>query len=143
MGASGDLAPLSHLALGMMGEGHMWSPQTGWGEAKYVLESQNLTPIQLGAKEGLALINGTQLITSIGAEAVERAGIIAKQADVVAALTLEVLKGTSRAFDSGKYWKRLKKVTKDCWTHWAKYLFPKKFVQWLNSKQGVNNVFIC
>ena len=101
VGASGDLAPLSHLALGLMGEGHMWSPQTGWGEAKYVLESHNLTPIHLGAKEGLALINGTQLITSIGAEAVERAGIIAKQADVVASLTLEVLKGTSRAFDSG------------------------------------------
>ena len=102
VGASGDLAPLSHLALGLMGEGHMWSPQTGWGDANYVLESHNLTPITLGAKEGLALINGTQLITSIGAEAVERAGIIARQADVVAALTLEVLKGTSAAFDSGK-----------------------------------------
>eukprot|EP00090_Calanus_glacialis_P010774 TRINITY_DN1923_c0_g1_i1.p1 TRINITY_DN1923_c0_g1~~TRINITY_DN1923_c0_g1_i1.p1 ORF type:complete len:693 (-),score=180.37 TRINITY_DN1923_c0_g1_i1:97-1956(-) len=100
VGASGDLAPLSHLALGMMGEGQMWSPATGWGDAKYVLESHNLTPISLNAKEGLALINGTQLITSIGAEATERAGIIAKQADVVAALTLEVLKGTSRAFDS-------------------------------------------
>ena len=78
----------------------MWSPSTGWGEAKYVLESHNLSPISLNAKEGLALINGTQLITSIGAEATERAGIIARQADVVAALTLEVLKGTSRAFDS-------------------------------------------
>ncbi|OXA58564.1 histidine ammonia-lyase [Folsomia candida] len=100
VGASGDLAPLAHLALGMMGEGKMWSPATGWGEAKYVLEAHNLTPIQLHAKEGLALINGTQLITSLGAEAVERAGIIARQADVVAALTLEVLKGTSRAFDS-------------------------------------------
>jgi len=100
VGASGDLAPLSHLALGMMGEGQMWSPATGWGDAKYVLESHNLSPISLAAKEGLALINGTQLITSIGAEATERAGIIAKQADVVAALTLEVLKGTSRAFDS-------------------------------------------
>jgi len=100
VGASGDLAPLSHLALGLMGEGQMWSPSTGWGEAKYVLESHNLTPISLRAKEGLALINGTQLITSIGAQATERAGIIAKQADVVAALTLEVLKGTSRAFDS-------------------------------------------
>jgi len=100
VGASGDLAPLSHLALGLMGEGHMWSPQTGWGEAQYVLESHNLTPITLQAKEGLALINGTQLITSIGAEAVERAGIIARQADVVASLTLEVLKGTSRAFDT-------------------------------------------
>jgi len=100
VGASGDLAPLSHLALGMMGEGSMWSPSTGWGDAKYVLESHNLTPITLSAKEGLALINGTQLITSIGAEATERAGMVARQADVVAALTLEVLKGTSRAFDS-------------------------------------------
>ena len=100
VGASGDLAPLSHLALGMMGEGQMWSPSTGWGEAKYVLESHNLSPISLSAKEGLALINGTQLITSIGAEATERAAFIARQADVVAALTLEVLKGTSRAFDS-------------------------------------------
>lgn len=36
VGASGDLAPLSHLALGLMGEGHMWSPQTGWGDASYV-----------------------------------------------------------------------------------------------------------
>jgi len=100
VGASGDLAPLSHLALGLMGEGRAWSPSTGWGDAQYVLESHNLTPIKLGAKEGLALINGTQLITSIGAEAVERAGIVARQADVVAALTLEVLKGTSAAFDS-------------------------------------------
>ena len=49
------------------------------------------------------MINGTQLITSLGADAVERAGNIARQADVVAALTLEVLKGTSAAFDSGKY----------------------------------------
>ncbi|KAF4527041.1 hypothetical protein B566_EDAN001589 [Ephemera danica] len=75
VGASGDLAPLAHLALGLLGEGKMWSPETGWGEAKC-------------------------LITSLGAEAVERAALIARQADVVAALTLEVLKGTSRAFDS-------------------------------------------
>ena len=106
VGASGDLAPLSHLALGLMGEGTMWSPSTGWGEAKYVLESHNLSPISLEAKEGLAMINGTQLITSIGAEAVERAGIAARQADVVAALTLEVLKGTSRAFDSDVHKRR-------------------------------------
>jgi histidine ammonia-lyase len=65
-----------------------------------VLKLNGLQPLQLGPKEGLALVNGTQLITSIGAEAVERAQHIAKQADVVAALTLEVLKGTSRAFDS-------------------------------------------
>jgi len=100
VGASGDLAPLSHLALGLMGEGHMWSQKTGWGDAQYVLESHNLTPIKLRAKEGLALINGTQLITSIGAEVLERCASISRQADVVASLTLEVLKGTSRAFDS-------------------------------------------
>ncbi|TSK13456.1 Histidine ammonia-lyase [Bagarius yarrelli] len=84
VGASGDLAPLSHLALGLMGEGKMWSPKSGWADAKY----------------GLALINGTQMITSLGAEAVERAESIARQADIIAALTLEVLKGTTKAFDS-------------------------------------------
>nr|CAD7568868.1 unnamed protein product [Timema californicum] len=100
VGASGDLAPLAHLALGLLGEGEMWSPKTGWENANKVLEAHGLKPLKLSAKEGIALINGTQLITSLGAEAVERAYIIALQADVVAALTLEVLKGTSRAFDS-------------------------------------------
>lgn len=52
MGASGDLAPLAHLALGLMGEGRMWSAKTGWGEAKYVLEAHGLTPIQLSYKVG-------------------------------------------------------------------------------------------
>ncbi|KDR16028.1 histidine ammonia-lyase-like [Zootermopsis nevadensis] len=100
VGASGDLAPLAHLALGLLGEGKMWSPETGWGNAQDVLSAHGLSPMRLNAKEGIALINGTQLITSLGAEAVERAFYIARQADVVAALTLEVLKGTSRAFDS-------------------------------------------
>ncbi|XP_030625933.1 histidine ammonia-lyase isoform X2 [Chanos chanos] len=100
VGASGDLAPLSHLALGLIGEGKMWSPKSGWADAKYVLQAHGLKPISLKPKEGLALINGTQMITSLGAEAVERAEAIARQADVVAALTLEVLKGTTKAFDS-------------------------------------------
>ncbi|KAJ8384349.1 hypothetical protein AAFF_G00206020 [Aldrovandia affinis] len=100
VGASGDLAPLSHLALGLMGEGKMWSPKSGWADAKYVLEAHGLKPVSLKPKEGLALINGTQMITSLGAEAVERAQAIARQADIVAALTLEVLKGTTKAFDS-------------------------------------------
>ncbi|KAL3853396.1 hypothetical protein ACJMK2_016939 [Sinanodonta woodiana] len=100
VGASGDLAPLAHLALGMMGEGKMWSPKSGWAAAKYVLEFNNLETIKLGPKEGLALVNGTQLITSLGAECIERAESICRQADVIAALTLDVLKGTTRAFDS-------------------------------------------
>ncbi|KAM5254995.1 histidine ammonia-lyase isoform 3-T3 [Hipposideros larvatus] len=100
VGASGDLAPLSHLALGLIGEGKMWSPKSGWADAKYVLEAHGLKPIVLKPKEGLALINGTQMITSLGCEAVERASAIARQADIVAALTLEVLKGTTKAFDT-------------------------------------------
>ncbi|CAL1294671.1 unnamed protein product [Larinioides sclopetarius] len=99
VGASGDLAPLAHLALGLIGEGKMWSPESGWGEAKYVSILQIENKSKLIFSSGIALLNGTQLITSIGAEAVQRAEIIAKQADVVAALSLEVLKGTTRAFD--------------------------------------------
>eukprot|EP00118_Oscarella_pearsei_P008098 m.40990 g.40990 ORF g.40990 m.40990 type:complete len:412 (+) comp33051_c0_seq5:108-1343(+) len=99
VGASGDLAPLAHLALGMIGEGDMWSLETGWKAAKEVLDHHGLKPVCLFPKEGLALINGTQLITALGAEAVERTSLIALQADVIAALTLETLQGTNKAFD--------------------------------------------
>ncbi|XP_062861218.1 histidine ammonia-lyase-like [Trichomycterus rosablanca] len=99
VGASGDLAPLAHLVLGLIGEGRMWSPQTGWADARNVLEGHGLTPISLKPKEGIALINGTQLISSLGAVALVRAEAIARQADVIAALTLETLKGTNKAFD--------------------------------------------
>ncbi len=68
VGCSGDLTPLAHLALGMMGEGRMWSPKTGWDDAAAVLKSNGIPPVQLGPKEGLALINGTQLVSSLGAE---------------------------------------------------------------------------
>lgn len=63
VGASGDLAPLAHLALGFMGEGKMWSAKTGWAHASLVLQTHGLQPICLRPKEGIALINGTQLIT--------------------------------------------------------------------------------
>jgi histidine ammonia-lyase len=99
VGASGDLAPLAHQALGLMGEGPMWSPKTGWTDAKYVLEAHGLQPIVLEAKEGIGLINGTQFICSFGSEALERAKLVAKQADVVAALTLEALSGSVKAYD--------------------------------------------
>ncbi|XP_077355286.1 histidine ammonia-lyase-like isoform X2 [Festucalex cinctus] len=98
LGASGDLAPLAHLALGLMGEGNMWSPQSGWADSKAVLEGHGLKPLVLKPKEGLSLINGTQLISSLGAEAVERALGVAKQADVIAALSLEALRGSVRPF---------------------------------------------
>jgi len=99
VGASGDLAPLSHIALGLMGEGDMWDPSGSIAPASEVLSNAGLTPIRLGAKEGLAMINGTQLMASLGAEAVERASRVTRLADYIAALTLETLCGTSRAFD--------------------------------------------
>jgi len=101
VGASGDLAPLSHVALGMMGEGKMWNPLSQQYEpADQVLAQNNLKPITLEAKEGLALINGTQFIAALGAEALYRADLCAKQADVVAGVSIEALKGSNKAFDA-------------------------------------------
>lgn len=105
VGASGDLAPLAHLALGMMGEGPMWDKIVDngverfvLGDAATVLAKHGLQPVKLGAKEGLAMINGTQLITCVGAEAVVRAENAAKCADIAVSLSLEVLMGTMNAF---------------------------------------------
>ena len=110
MGASGDLAPLSHIVLGLLGEGKMWSPSTGLDEAGLVLQKNGLKPISLKAKEGLALINGTQMITALGAEAVEKAKYLALQADIIAALTCEVLKGNVNQFDKDIHAARPHKV---------------------------------
>ncbi|HJW42870.1 MAG TPA: histidine ammonia-lyase [Geothrix sp.] len=98
VGASGDLAPLAHMALLLVGEGLAWSsdrPVPG-GDA---LAAVGLRPVTLLAKEGLALINGTQLITSLGNLAVEKFSRLAELADEIAALSLEALRGTRAAFD--------------------------------------------
>lgn len=98
LGASGDLAPLAHLALGAVGEGEV----TVAGErrrAAEALAAAGLTPLTLEAKEGLALINGTQGMTAIGVLTAGRAGRLAKTADIAAALTIEAILGTDRAFD--------------------------------------------
>jgi len=99
VGASGDLAPLSHLALGLMGEGEMWDAvEQKWASSSEVLQKNNLSPLVLEPKEGLALINGTQFITSLTTEALARAINVAKCADGIAALSLEALRGTPVAF---------------------------------------------
>lgn len=99
VGASGDLAPLAHLALGLMGEGQMWDPKSGeLGQASEIMAREGIAPLCLTGKEGLALINGTQLITSLGCEAVVRARNVCNVADICCALTLETLKGTPAAF---------------------------------------------
>ena len=98
LGASGDLAPLAHLALPVIGEGEV----TWRGERRLAadaLAEAGLTPLVLEAKEGLALINGTQGMTAIGALAAERGRLLAKAADIGAALTIEAILGTDRAFD--------------------------------------------
>ncbi|CAF1206768.1 unnamed protein product [Rotaria sordida] len=98
VGASGDLSPLAHLSAALMGTGRMWSPKTDWGDAKDVLDQNGLESIVYKPKEGLAMVNGTQFITALGAEAVERAISLARQADVIAALSTEGLRGNVRAF---------------------------------------------
>eukprot|EP01128_Nolandella_sp_AFSM9_P007338 TRINITY_DN3997_c0_g1_i1.p1 TRINITY_DN3997_c0_g1~~TRINITY_DN3997_c0_g1_i1.p1 ORF type:complete len:561 (-),score=105.55 TRINITY_DN3997_c0_g1_i1:56-1738(-) len=99
LGASGDLAPLAHLALGLMGEGQVWNPSLGqYGESDKVLAEHGLEPLELGPKEGLALINGTQMITGVGAIALYRAKQAAQTADYICALSLDALRGTRKAF---------------------------------------------
>ena len=98
VGASGDLAPLAHLALVAVGEGEAFyrGERIGGAEA---LRRAGLNPLQLTAKEGLALLNGTQAMTAVGALAVSRARRVVELCDLSGAMSLEALKGTPAAFD--------------------------------------------
>ncbi|WP_420642901.1 histidine ammonia-lyase [Candidatus Leptofilum sp.] len=98
LGASGDLAPLAHLTLPLIGEGEAFyngALMLG-GEA---MAAARLEPLVLEAKEGLALLNGTAFMVGLGALVVRRAINLALTADIAAALTLEALRGTDRAYD--------------------------------------------
>lgn len=98
VGASGDLAPLAHLALVVIGEGEAFykGERMPGGEA---LRRAGLQPLILAAKEGLALLNGTQAMTAVGGLAVARALRMAQIADLAGAMSLESLMGTPAAFD--------------------------------------------
>ena len=98
VGASGDLAPLAHMALLLVGEGLAWLDGVAV-PGGVALAKAGLTPVTLQAKEGLALINGTQLITSLGNLAVEQFRKLASLSEEIAALSLEALRGTRSAFD--------------------------------------------
>ncbi len=98
VGASGDLAPLAHLALVLMGEGWVLGPGGERRPAGAALQAAGREPLTLEAKEGLALINGTQLMTSLGLHAVARAHGLVRNALVAAALTVEALEGSMRPF---------------------------------------------
>ena len=98
VGASGDLAPLAHLALVLIGEGEAEFEGKHWPGAE-ALERAGLEPVVLQAKEGLALINGTQLIVAIGSLAVVEGEQLCREADLVGAMSLEALQGSVRPFD--------------------------------------------
>ncbi len=114
VGSSGDLAPLAHLALALTGEGYVYDPrtvaqtlvcdpanesQTKVCATREALQKAGIEPLMLEAKEGLALINGTQMMSAIGAIALARAKQLADIADVAGAMSFEGLRATDTAFD--------------------------------------------
>jgi histidine ammonia-lyase len=98
VGASGDLAPLAHLALAAIGEGEAFYKGERLASAE-ALKRAAIEPLQLEVKEGLALLNGTQAMSAVGALALHRAERLTRLADVSGAMSLEALKGTPVAFD--------------------------------------------
>jgi len=114
VGSSGDLAPLAHLVLAAIGKGRFWkflhagtatrlrlnSTNHETIPAAQLLNEKGIVPLRLHAKEGLALINGTQMMTAYGTLEIYDARQLAIAADICAALSIEGLKGTDRAFDA-------------------------------------------
>jgi histidine ammonia-lyase len=98
VGASGDLAPLAHLALVLIGEGDATVVGGAAMPGRQALGQAGLEPIELGAKEGLALLNGTQLMAGVGALALRDARVLATSADVIGAMSLEAMLGTAAAY---------------------------------------------
>ena len=98
VGASGDLAPLAHLSLVLLGEGEVYY-QGGIVKTKEAFAHRKLSPYQPKAKEGLALINGTQFMATLGAFAVETAKSLIYSADVIASMSLDAVRGSLKPFD--------------------------------------------
>jgi histidine ammonia-lyase len=99
VGASGDLAPLAHLFLPLIGEGKIWVDEE-WITAKSLFQKENLSPLNLGPKEGLALINGTQFIAAYALKGFIRMSNCLDTADIIGAMSLEALKGSMKPFDA-------------------------------------------
>jgi histidine ammonia-lyase len=98
LGASGDLAPLAHMSLPLIGEGEVIYEGKRM-KSKTALKKAGLEPVELAAKEGLALTNGTTVMTAVGLLETHKAKIFADIADVAGCLSLEALHGTTLAFD--------------------------------------------
>jgi MIO-dependent L-tyrosine 2,3-aminomutase len=97
LGASGDLAPLSHVATSLIGEGYVLGPN-GKVPTAQVLRERGIEPLSLRFKEGLALINGTSAMTGVGALVLHRAYTQLRQAEIVTALIVETLQGSTSPF---------------------------------------------
>jgi histidine ammonia-lyase len=98
VGASGDLAPLSHLALAVIGEGQAWSGDKHVSVAT-LLSEKKISPLDLKAKEGLSMINGCQVMTAVGLLNAFEARRLLWMTDLAGAMTLEAMQGTRKAFD--------------------------------------------
>ena len=100
VGASGDLAPLAHLSLVLIGEGEAWvGDDPALRTGRDALAAARIQPVVLEPKEGLALINGTQPSTAVAALAVAGAERLARAGDIAAALSIDALRGSVRPFD--------------------------------------------
>jgi histidine ammonia-lyase len=128
VGASGDLAPLAHVALVLI----------GLGEATYhgkrtdglaAMQAAELAPVELEAKEGVALINGTSFMTALGCQTAWRCQNLLQTADIAAALTLEALAGTTRAFDARLHAARPHPGQVACARHMRALLEGSEFVR--------------
>jgi histidine ammonia-lyase len=113
LGASGDLAPLAHMVLVMLGEGEAYYKGKRMS-GKEAMEKADISPIKLTSKEGLALINGTPIMTAVGALTAYDALNLAKVADISAALTIEALNGITDAYDERVHSIRPHKGQIDC-----------------------------
>ncbi|OFZ31344.1 MAG: histidine ammonia-lyase [Bdellovibrionales bacterium RIFCSPHIGHO2_01_FULL_40_29] len=99
VGASGDLAPLSHLALALIGEGEIWGADGKIQSAFEILTAKKIAPLELKAKEGLSLINGCQVMNAVGLLALHQARDLMWLADLSGAMSLEGLRGSRKPFD--------------------------------------------
>ena len=99
VGASGDLAPLAHLALALIGEGECLDEKGNRIPSSDALRRAEIKPLTLEAKESISLINGTQAMLAVGTLALLAAENLVNTADVIGGLTLDALRGTDVAFD--------------------------------------------
>ena len=126
LGASGDLAPLAHIACVLIGEGECeFQGEKLW--AKDALAKADLQPITLAAKEGLALTNGTTIMTAVGLMQTHKAKRLAELADISGCLSLEALNGTTLAFDERIHALRPHPRQMECAENFTRYFRGKRF----------------